>query len=252
MNMLLQHVAQNPAQFHMAQFAAGAHGAARSAWIEINRPLTSLGVVPTYGISTLPTVAVTAGPIGLPIGMDIKSITCIASDVDTGWMLVNFTLGSLNLVNGSGSQMVNLSMFDPRLQHNDRLAPWILSKTRVDVQVSVSLLNYGIGHDVTTGSVASPQGNVFHGFSLNAFQEEQVCAIQTRIEPTDRNVGVADLIGIQRTVLGSGLGLNMPRYNQPPSQIGASHMAIQPMSQYHPQQVVGQAPIHPTMFQARR
>jgi hypothetical protein len=51
-----------------------------------------------------------------------------------------------------------------------------------------------------TKSNQAPKGQraVFHGFSLNAFQEEQVCAIQTRIERTDRNVGCIELVVMLR------------------------------------------------------
>ncbi len=235
MSAFLQALHQNLGthmQANHAMFSAGAHGAARSAWIEINRPLTSLALnadlttqintpTVTKGLLTLPTVS-------LPIGMDLKSITCIAADVDTGWQVYNFTFGTLNLVNPQGtSGGVNLSMFDPRVEHVDRLAPWILSKTKVDVQVTAALQNGAFYANYP----AAPAGQaaVFHGFSLNAFQEEQVCAIQTRIEPTDRNIGNAEMINHFRQVVGAGLGLNIPAHVQPASQVGRSSLAMPPM-----------------------
>jgi hypothetical protein len=229
----MAYIASSPnvhAQVLVGQFQAGAQGAARSAWIEINRPLTTLSlggstgsIVPVLTAASGGLNTVALGPISLPIGMDIKSITALASDIDAGWLLVNFTFGSLNLVNGQGVGPVNMSMFDPRLEHCDRLAPWILSKTRVDVQVKADLYN---------ACTATPDNGLavfavacFHGFALNAFQEEQVCAIQTRVEPTDRNVGVAELIHMQRSILGAGLGLSMPAHFQPSAQVGRSQMA---------------------------
>jgi hypothetical protein len=232
MSTLAALAAMNPAthfQLLHSMYSAGAHGAARSAWIEINRPLTSLGLnqptalfggtQPTTGVPfntgiQLPTVS-------LPIGMDIKSITTTHADVDAGWQVVNFTFGTLNLVNPQGTAGgVNLSMFDPYIEHEDRLAPWILSKTKVDVQVTAYVYNFTFVFNTT----ATPAGaaNIFHGFSLNAFQEEQVCAIQTRIEPTDRNVGNAELINHFRQTVGAGLGLQIPAWSQPSIQGGRS------------------------------
>jgi hypothetical protein len=144
--------------------------------------------------------------------------------VDLGWQVLNFTYGTLNLVNPLGTfGGVNLSMFDPRLEHIDRLAPWILSKTKVDVQVTAQLQNGAFYANYP----AAPAGQaaIFHGFSLNAFQEEQVCAIQTRIEPTDRNVGNAELINHFRTTVGQGLGYSIPAHFQAPSQIGRVQVA---------------------------
>ena len=245
MNPFANLIHQNPAtgvQAMHAMFSAGAHGASRSAWIEINRPLTALALnAPLLGAFT-PGVSgsaqnyagggVTAGAVlslpvvSLPIGMDIKSVTCTAADVDAGWLALNFTFGTLNLVNPQGTfGGVNLSMFDPRLEHLDRLAPWILSKTKVDVQVTAQLQNGFFGCFGGQAAV-SGQGQVFHGFSLNAFQEEQECAIQTRIEPTDRNVGNAELINHFRAVIGSGLGLHIPAYYQAPSQVGRVSTAM--------------------------
>lgn len=259
MSMLRNVIHSSPAvhaQALLAQFSAGSQGAARSAWIEINRPLTALGLNNPLVGAPVTTAAgspqdltgagvpagfvITTQTISLPIGMDIKSVTCVAGDIDAGWGLVNFTFGTLNLVNPQGTiGGVNLSMFDPRLQHVDRLAPWILSKTKVDVQVQASLQN----GTFYANFPAAPTGhaNVFHGFSLNAFQEEQVCAIQTRIEPTDRNVGVADLISIQRSTLGGGLNLHMPAFNQPPSQVGRSPVASYQAQPLQMQQVPHQA-----------
>jgi hypothetical protein len=204
--------------------SAGAHGAARSAWIEINRPLTSLALsqpATNPQVATAASTGLTIGPVSLPIGMDIKSITCNEQDIDDGWGLVNFTFGTLNLVNPQGQGTLNLSMFSPFLEHVDRLAPWILSKTKVDVQVTAQLYNqvykYQTGAAPATGTFVAA---FFKGFSLNAFQEEQVCAIQTRIEPTDRNVGNAELINHFRTTVGAGLGLHLPSYVQTNTQSG--------------------------------
>jgi hypothetical protein len=238
----LQHPAAHFQLLH-SMLAAGAQGAARSAWVEINRPLTALALnaditaqllapTATGAVLTLPTVS-------LPIGMDIKSVTCIAADCDAGWQLVNFTFGTLNLVNPQGSPFgVNLSMFDPRLQHVDRLAPWILSKTKVDVQVTGQLINGAFYANYPAAPAG--QSNVFHGFSLNAFQEEQVCAIQTRIEQTDRNVGNTEIMGLLRSTLGAGLGFHMPAYVQPSSQSGRAPIAtIHAAPQLAPQLHVG-------------
>lgn len=217
----------NPAthvQLLHSMYAAGAHGAARSAWIEINRPLTALGIGPALTAVAPATVftpfgsGVTVPTVSLPIGMDIKSITATQGDIDAGWLVVNFTFGTLNLVNPQGSGYVNLSMFSPYLEHVDRLAPWILSKTKVDVQVSAQVFNQS--YTPSTLSPATGNSAIFHGFSLNAFQEEQVCAIQTRIEPTDRNVGNAELINHFRQTIGLGLGIQMPAYQQGPGQFG--------------------------------
>ena len=249
---LVQLAQQNPAtgiQMLHTMLSAGAHGAARSAWIEINRPLTALGLNnPLLGTFTANTAGspqnyagggVTAGAVlslvtvSLPIGMDIKSVTCTAADVDAGWQALNFTFGTLNLVNPQGSfGGVNLSMFDPRLEHEDRLAPWILSKTKVDVQVTAQLQN-GVFYANYPAAPAG-QGAVFHGFSLNAFQEEQVCAIQTRIEPTDRNVGNAELINHFRSTVGQGLGLNIPAYVQSATQSGRAMTMTALQPQYVP------------------
>lgn len=209
-----------------SMFVAGAHGASRSAWIEINRPLTALAINVPIGTgasppapSTLPyqppggnvpQTGITSPVISLPIGMDIKSITCTQHDIDAGWTLVNFTFGTLNLVNPQGSSTgVNLSMFSPFLEHVDRLAPWILSKTKVDVQVQFSAFYFAISGNA-----------LFGGFSLNAFQEEQVCAIQTRIEPTDRNVGNAELLNLFRRTIGTNIGVGLPAYAQSATQSG--------------------------------
>jgi hypothetical protein len=242
MAAILQLLGSNPAaraQALLAQFTAGAQGAAKSGWTEIMRPLTALALTPVQNSQTgvsggaagaPPALAlITIGPISLPIGMDIKSITCTARDVDNGWLCTNFTFGTLNLVNPQGSASgVNLSMFDPRLQHVDRLAPWILSKTKVDVQVTAVMFNACFNYDTATPPVGAYTNAAFHGFSLNAFQEEQVCAIQTRIEPTDRNVGVADLIDTQRRTIGMGLNLQLPSFMQPPSQTGRVPIAQAP------------------------
>jgi hypothetical protein len=70
----------------------------------------------------------------LPLGTDVKSITTLAADVDVGFQSINFTFGTLNQINPQ-----NISMFDSRLEHQDRLAPWILSKTKIDVQVTAQV-----------------------------------------------------------------------------------------------------------------
>jgi len=239
---------QNPAtavQLMHSMYSAGAHGAARSAWIEINRPLTALGLnAPLIGVFTpnlagsaqnyagagVPGGSVLSLPIiSLPIGMDIKSVTCTSADVDAGWLPINFTFGTLNLINPqSAVGGANLSMFDPRLEHVDRLAPWILSKTKVDVQVTAQLQN-GTWYANYPAAPAA-QANIFHGFSLNAFQEEQVCAIQTRIEPTDRNVGNAELINHFRATVGSALGLQIPAYQQSSTQSGRQAVMALPVA----------------------
>ena len=231
---------------------AGAHGASRSAWREIERPLTALALnAPLLGQfeagksgsgQGYKTGGVTAGAVlslpvvSLPIGMDIKSVTCTAADVDAGWLALNFTFGTLNLVNPQGTfGGVNLSMFDPRVSRDERLAPWILSKTKVDVQVTAQLQNGAYVYYaqpprfekvkkpraadapedqpdefemVKVAPLAGcPAEAIFHGFSINAFQEEQVCAISTRIEPTDRNVGSAELIRMFRWVISQQRGV---------------------------------------------
>jgi hypothetical protein len=246
----LQHPAAHFQLLH-SMLAAGAQGAARSAWVEINRPLTALAlnadITDQLAAPTASGAALQLPTVSLPIGMDIKSITCTAADVDLGWQAVNFTLGTLNLVNPQGSLYgVNLSMFDPRLQHVDRLAPWILSKTKVDVQVTANLINGAFYANYP----AAPAGQlaVFHGFSLNAFQEEQVCAIQTRIEQTDRNVGNTEIMGLLRSTLGAGLGFHMPAYVQPSSQAGRAPLAGgHAIPQLAPQIHVGAVPIQPMM-----
>lgn len=236
MSLLAALAAQNPAtmvQMLHAMYSAGAHGAARSAWIEINRPLTALALnAPLSGATSgnqLPNGTATGitlqlPTVSLPIGMDIKSVTCTEADIDLGWQAVNFTFGTLNLVNPQGTfGGVNLSMFSPYLEHVDRLAPWILSKTRVDVQVTAALQN---GAFYAAGGAPAGQAAIFHGFSLNAFQEEQVCAIQTRIEPTDRNVGNVELINHFKSVIGMGLGLNIPSHYQGPAASGRVQIAM--------------------------
>jgi hypothetical protein len=238
---MLSMMHQNPAtalQAMHSMFSAGAHGAANQAWIEINRPLTALALnAPLAGATTgnqLPGGTATGGilvlpTVSLPIGMDIKSVTCTAQDVDNGWQVLNFTFGTLNLVNPQGTfGGVNLSMFDPRLQHVDRLAPWILSKTKVDVQVTAQLQN-GAFFNSYSGVAGAGLAAVFHGFSLNAFQEEQVCAIQTRIEPTDRNIGNAELINHFRQIVGAALNLQIPAHQQAPAQIGRVAIARPPI-----------------------
>jgi hypothetical protein len=267
-NLLLQLASSNPAtlaQLHQAMFSAGAHGASRSAWVEINRPLTALGLNQPYtGVTSpqLPTGTATGSTlvlptVSLPIGMDIKSVTCTDSDISTGWSVVNFTFGTLNLVNPQGtSGGVNLSMFSTFLEHEDRLAPWILSKTKVDVQVTAQLQNAAF---FSSGSTPVGQPAVFHGFSLNAFQEEQVCAITTRIEPTDRNIGNPELINTFRMVMGHALGLQIPAYQQSPIQggrvalVGPSWnppMGAPQLPQYQPRQThFGRPGMLPSLIQ---
>lgn len=243
MSSLLTMMQHNPAtlvQATQSMFSAGAHGAATQAWVEINRPLTALGLnAPLAGAAagnqlpggTASGAVLTLPTVSLPIGMDIKSVTCTAGDIDNGWQVLNFTFGTLNLVNPQGTfGGVNLSMFDPRLEHVDRLAPWILSKTKVDVQVTAQLQN-GAFQNSYSGVAGAGIAAVFHGFSLNAFQEEQVCAIQTRIEPTDRNIGNAELINHFRQIVGAALNLQIPARLQAPSQVGSVAMrspALQP------------------------
>lgn len=249
--MMIPMIQQNPAtalQAMQSLFKAGAQGAASQAWVEISRPLTALALnAPLAGAAAgnqLPagtaSGAVLALPtVSLPIGMDIKSVTCAAQDVDNGWQVLNFTFGTLNLVNPQGTfGGVNLSMFDPRLSHVDRLAPWILSKTKVDVQVTAQLQN-GAFFNSYSGVAGAGLAAVFHGFSLNAFQEEQVCAIQTRIESTDRNIGNAELIGHFRQVMGQGLGYQINSSYQAPSQVGRVPIShTQPMPAFNPSLVV--------------
>jgi hypothetical protein len=244
MGSAIESAAQNLAGFPGAQrigllnsvYAAGAHGSARQSWIELARPLSTINLNAPFATQTgAPTatganlvVPGTGLTVPLPIGMDIKNILCSVADIDVfQWGFVQLTFGTLVLVNpvsspGPGS----LAPFDPRMEHVDRVAPWIGAKTKVDVQCSAIVQNNffgGNGIALGTGSV------IFHGFSIQAYQEEQVCAIQTRIEPTGRNVGNYDIIA--HLMHGyAAISQTAPQYpvNQPAAQTGSMISALPP------------------------
>jgi len=230
-NSLMGHQGANRLGLLNSVYAGSAHGSARQAWIELARPLSTINmnadiaaqiVAPTAAGKTLsPTSAVPMPLVQLPIGMDIKSILVCESDIDNwNWCLVQFTFGTLTLVNPvSTPGASSLAPFDPRLERVDRLAPWIGSKTKVDVQASATVQNGYFGN--SGGAAVGSNAVIFHGFSINAFQEEQVCAIQTRIEPTGRNVGNYDILGplMHGYAAIAGTTPNYPQH-QPPAATG--------------------------------
>jgi len=205
---------------------ASARAAAERGWVELSRPLTSLALnarmIDQFREPTRPGFVLSLPCISLPIGTEVRSMTCTPEDIER-WQAINITFGVLNLVNPQGTMGgVNLSAFDARVPHEDKVTPFILSKTKVDVQVTAQLQNctylYGLPKAVEPSVPGAPERirrwwygtpgvtalagrgveAVFHGFAIHAFQEEQVCAIQTRIEPTDRNVGCGELISMFR------------------------------------------------------
>jgi hypothetical protein len=251
-----------------AAYQAAAAAASRTAWIELNRPLTSFAVNRPIEqqmlCPTLPGKVLMTDAVSLPIGTDIKSVTCAPGDIDN-WLAYSLTFGTLNMVNPQGSNGgVNLSAFHPLAPHEDKAVPWVLSKSKVDVQVAAQLINcsyrYGGVRDLPPPApvpvpvkkprakkltvkqqkaadaevmdylqrrsstlraaeiMSTPAGRgveaIFRGFSIQAFQEEQVCAIQTRIMPTDRLVGCAELINHFRQVTGELSGRQYVRQVQ--------------------------------------
>ena len=218
-------------------FAGGAHGSARQAWIELARPLSTINL--NAGVGT-PNVIGGAGTgaglnlvlpvVQLPIGMDIKNIICSICDIDVlQWSLVQFTFGTLTLVNPvSTPAPASLAPFDPRLAHVDRIAPWIGAKTKTDVQASATVQNSWVG-GTFSAPVLAGANNFFHGFSIQAYQEEQVCAIQTRIEPTGRNVGNYDIISqlMHGYAAIAGTQPSHPQY-QPHAATGSVHQVFGP------------------------
>ena len=242
---LLHLAQQNPATHAgmlMAVFKAGAQGSANTAWIEVSRPLTILALNAPFatqgaagaGIAYLAPLVI-ATNLSLPLGMDIKSITATCGDIDEGWCFSVLNFGSLLMLNMNSSPGVpgNMSMFDPRLEHQDRVAPWILSKTAFDVQVNATVVNAAFYANYP----AAPAGQlaIFHGLSLNAIQEEQICAIQERLAPTGRNMGNLDILAQLRHAFASVAGVQVAvQHIQPPSQTGRV-----PVQAYYP---VGSAP----------
>jgi len=201
-------------------FSAGAMGSAFQSWKEVARPLVSIG----FNDST---AAGHAGPGGagiavgasttfpqssLPVGTDLKSITCTVIDIDTGWMATSFKIGTLELF---PQGLDNLTIFDPRLEHVDRIAPWIMSELIVDLTLNAVLFNGG-------PTVVAASTQVFHGFSFNVFAATSVCQIQNRLKQTERAMGNLDAMDHLRGMYSVGLGLPFhTTMMQPSAAIGA-------------------------------
>ncbi len=105
----------------------------------------------------------------LPIGTEMHSITTIASD-DPNWYVEHFWFGTLDIVSYQGTGRINLSTFSKLVE---RIAPYALGRTRVDVQLRARLR-------------CRTDGAKFGGFNVNVFCEENVCIIANRITLTAR------------------------------------------------------------------
>lgn len=238
---------------------AGAQAAAQAAWVELGRPLTAIGlnapIVQQMAVPTPPGQVLNLPIISLPIGSEVKTVLCTPGDVER-WAVVHFTFGTLNLINPQGTRSGPLVGFHPLLPHEDKIAPFILSKSKVDVQVSAAVQNvsYRYGGASPSAEVADAKGPtnkkgsksrkragarsasavesaipapvaqspragrgveaIFRGFSILAYQEEQVCAIQTRVESTDRPVGSVELLHLFRRSVGDMCIRQQARYVQ--------------------------------------
>src|SRR5271157_6089297 len=92
------HAAQMAALARKAVFEAGAHGASRQTWIEVARPMVSIGftnttalaAVVTYGVAN----AVVLTTFNLAIGTDLKNILASAGDCED-WNASSFKFGNL-------------------------------------------------------------------------------------------------------------------------------------------------------------
>jgi len=217
-----EHAAQMAALARKAVFEAGAHGASHQTWIEVARPMVSIGFANTTGANNGMGGAIIAyGGVqiltgfNLAIGSDLKNILCSAQDCDN-FNGVTFKFGNLELFpNGEGP----LSVFDPRLEHVDHLAPWIHAKTINDVPVSAQVICRA-----TTTNIAAPAlgAAMFKGFAINVYAEEQVCQITNRLMQTDRSMGTLDSMVQLRGMYSHALGMPLsPVMLQPSAQTGA-------------------------------
>jgi hypothetical protein len=214
-----EHAAQMAALARKAVFEAGAHGASRQTWIEVARPMVSIAFTNTVllggaGVAYGAPWALTT--FNLAIGTDLKNILAAANDCDN-WNGVSFKFGNLELFpNGEGP----LAVFDPRLEHVDHLAPWIHAKTINDVPVTCTLVNRtGV---FTAAGIYAQASNVFKGFAINVYAEEQVCQITNRLMQTDRSMGTLDSMVQLRGMYSHALGMPLsPVMLQPSAQTGA-------------------------------
>jgi hypothetical protein len=231
-----EHAAQMAALARKAVFEAGAHGASRQTWIEVARPMVSIAFTNTVLLGG-PTIAYgqpwVLTPFNLAIGTDLKNILAAANDCD-GWNGLTFKFGNLELFpNGEGP----LTVFDPRLEHVDHIAPWIHAKTINDVPVTCTVINRSVGVLATTGQFTL-SANVFKGFAINVYAEEQVCQITNRLMQTDRSMGTLDSMVQLRGMYSHALGMPLsPVMLQPSAQTGARFTpmpggAVPPSPQY--------------------
>src|SRR5271166_1555966 len=230
-----EHAAQMAALARKAVFEAGAHGASRQTWIEVARPMVSIAFTNTVLLAG-PAVAYgtpwVLTTFNLAIGTDLKNILAAANDCDN-WNGLTFKFGNLELFpNGEGP----LTVFDPRLEHVDHIAPWIHAKTINDVPVTCTVINRSV--NAFPGPAYALAANVFKGFAINVYAEEQVCQITNRLMQTDLSMGTLDSIVQLRGMYSHALGMPLsPVMLQPSAQTGARFTpmpggAVPPSPQY--------------------
>jgi hypothetical protein len=230
-----EHAAQMAALARKAVFEAGAHGASRQTWIEVARPMVSIAFTNTVLLAG-PAVAYGTPWIlttfNLAIGTDLKNILAAANDCDN-WNGLTFKFGNLELFpNGEGP----LTVFDPRLEHVDHIAPWIAAKTINDVPVTCTVINRSV--NAFPGPAYALAANIFKGFAINVYAEEQVCQITNRLMQTDRSMGTLDSMVQLRGMYSHALGMPLsPVMLQPSAQTGARFTpmpggAVPPSPQY--------------------
>lgn len=123
--------------------------------------------------------------IQLPIGSEVLALD--ASDEDgPNWEVIGLTFGSLNVVSHYGARVALASLL--HLTCGDLLSPFDGKKTKVDVQVTAQL-------------VCKTDGATFAGYRLSLYMEEQLCCIQTRVEPADAHGERGDPFPRQRHIL---------------------------------------------------
>ncbi len=196
-------------------FEAGANGSAIQSWIEIARPLTSTGFnQATAAAIETPTAFgadITLNPFDLAIGADLKSILVCRKDADS-WIGTTFKFGTLELFpNG----FATLASFDVALDRCDRLAPWINAKTSQSINVTCTLTN--MAYVFTAAQADGKSLNVFNGFAINCYQDEQVCAIQNRLVQTERSMGNLDAMNAVRGMYNVALSIPMTTMQVQPS-----------------------------------
>ncbi len=131
--------------------------------------------------------------VHLPIGVQVLAMTASESD-GPNWDVYNLCFGTMNVVNPQGRGPTPLSELT-YLTNKDLLGAFYRKRTKVDVCVVANL-------------VCRTEDATFDGYRIHLWQEEQNCALATRLEDADADVCRVRAFPRERVAVNYGLAVD--------------------------------------------